>query len=84
MVSIHAPRVGRDGVRVSFVECLGRFNSRAPRGARLEAGEILGIRVLVSIHAPRVGRDEAARMMGRAGRGFNSRAPRGARQYSGC
>jgi len=34
MVSIHAPRVGRDDARFARLGCVRGFNSRAPRGAR--------------------------------------------------
>jgi len=78
IVSIHAPRVGRDYVEPEpvppdmfqftrpawgataaftppFWSC-GRFNSRAPRGARQKGARSKQIKK-VSIHAPRVGRD---------------------------
>jgi len=56
-VSIHAPRVGRDG---SYAASLWRgtcFNSRAPRGARRRPLKVKAYTEHVSIHAPRVGRD---------------------------
>ena len=36
-VSIHAPRAGRDPMRLTVVPADACFNPRAPRGARLEA-----------------------------------------------
>ena len=35
MVSIHAPRVGRDEIKIVLGGKFSRFNPRAPRGARL-------------------------------------------------
>ena len=34
MVSIHAPRAGRDGAKLAQLNWLQGFNPRAPRGAR--------------------------------------------------
>ena len=57
LVSIHAPRVGRDLRLDLIIYLLSCFNSRTPCGARLvlRASEIFSLEV--SIHAPRVGRD---------------------------
>ena len=56
-VSIHAPRVGRDVGRIQNARRHGCFNSRAPRGARLQLNFAPASTALVSIHAPHVGRD---------------------------
>ena len=57
VISIHAPRVGSDGVRCSRRTPSPNFNPRSPGGERLGYGfapcRIWGI----SIHAPRVGSD---------------------------
>ena len=61
VISIHAPRVGRDSHRQS---CGGRhphFNPRAPCGARPRHCYLAQGRRPISIHAPRVGRDGARR-----------------------
>ena len=57
MISIHAPRVGRDGQRDDGDIHSRHFNPRAPCGARHATSydELLG--GSISIHAPRVGRD---------------------------
>ena len=57
VVSIHAPRAGRD--RGGFDEMAGLecFNPRAPRGARPGQWAELFKNRGVSIHAPRAGRD---------------------------
>ncbi len=55
-VSIHAPHVGRDGVKIKGCRLPNSFNPRAPRGARLVGLGLAG-KYLVSIHAPHVGRD---------------------------
>ena len=57
VVSIHAPRVGRDvGDHDAAPGCMS-FNPRAPRGARPNHLSIPEGKEKVSIHAPRVGRD---------------------------
>ena len=62
-VSIHAPRVGRDGTTNGAAITEGGFNPRAPRGARLKPAALLQ-RSKVSIHAPRVGRDQCSASAG--------------------
>jgi len=51
-----------------------RFNSRAPRGARLCAA-VKAAKVKVSIHAPRVGRDITTRAFATALREFQFTRP---------
>ncbi len=80
VVSIHAPRTGRD-VMLPFLCCLRvEFQSTRPaRGATAVArstGHVHG----VSIHAPRTGRDGATEQSARHRERFNPRAPHGARQ----
>ena len=57
IVSIHAPRVGRDAHGREWPCALSSFNPRAPCGARLTGGTRTSTAPTVSIHAPRVGRD---------------------------
>ena len=56
-VSIHAPRVGRDGSRRTAASPPISFNPRAPCGARRGPVKAPVAVDAVSIHAPRVGRD---------------------------
>ena len=56
-ISIHAPRVGRDGCYVSKDGDSNHFNPRAPCGARPRGGADVIATSRISIHAPRVGRD---------------------------
>jgi hypothetical protein len=58
VVSIHAPRVGRDRPHRAPQPRDPCFNPRAPCGARPQAQGRSPRRPVVSIHAPRVGRDE--------------------------
>ena len=53
MVSIHAPRVGRDDKTYSFIKKPHRFNSRAPRGARLNHGKMRRSCARFNSRAPR-------------------------------
>ena len=57
LVSIHAPRAGRDSLLRTIPRNAECFNPRAPCGARPSSTFILGYHKLVSIHAPRAGRD---------------------------
>ena len=56
LISIHAPRVGRDGLHALFVQ-QGRISIHAPRVGRDYGGGAGSKFVQISIHAPRVGRD---------------------------
>ena len=80
-VSIHAPRVGRDGQRTAMRNSWSRFNPRAPCGARLDVLLFGGFLFVVSIHAPRVGRDQAFPIKLYLHGSFNPRAPCGARRH---
>ena len=81
-VSTHAPRTGR-GVfaRPSWQSFVGRFNPRAPYGARHTSWMLLiAVESGVSTHAPRTGRGPPVKSITRPSkRSFNPRAPYGAR-----
>ena len=79
VVSIHAPRVGRDATSSSALMACICFNPRAPCGARLFLGIQKSTAAVVSIHAPRVGRDMPRSARSSATFCFNPRAPCGAR-----
>ena len=55
-ISIHAPRVGRDGL-VGRLDDVHAISIHAPRVGRDQPPRIRGSRPRISIHAPRVGRD---------------------------
>ena len=57
MVSIHAPRAGRDRGVMPCSLTSSSFNPRAPCGARPLTRALGPSRTAVSIHAPRAGRD---------------------------
>jgi len=78
LVSIHAPRAGRDcpiALRLSSSFC---FNPRAPRGARLRMIATTGGPPMFQSTRPARGATRASRTCGAPPR-FNPRAPRGAR-----
>ena len=51
-VSIHVPLAEHDGIICSSWLILNSFNSRAPRGARLQNEDGVLVYLLVSIHVP--------------------------------
>ena len=83
VVSIHAPRVGRDVWSCPCHARRRRFNPRAPCGARLVRDINFAVACGVSIHAPRVGRDPLRSSTPSTMRSFNPRAPCGARRRRG-
>ena len=56
-ISIHSPRVGRDGRRQALSLFYRDFNPLAPCGARQPWDAVLIGVIRISIHSPRVGRD---------------------------
>ena len=84
VVSIHAPRVGRDVWSCPCHARRRRFNPRAPCGARLVRDINFAVACGVSIHAPRVGRDPLRSSTPSTMRSFNPRAPCGARPTPRC
>ena len=79
VVSIHAPRTGRD-VRLVASHGHRLVSIHAPRTGRDHARPALLVRgEHVSIHAPRTGRDILAYVNFASPQGFNPRAPHGAR-----
>ena len=56
-ISIHAPRVGSDGLTVQVSLPPKHFNPRSPCGERLDFYNPLFANIGISIHAPRVGSD---------------------------
>ncbi len=83
VISIHAPREGRDPRKKSRASGKFGFNPRAPRGARQVTPERRRFLLRVSIHAPREGRDPRLSPANAGEAGFNPRAPRGARRPVG-
>ena len=79
MVSIHAPREGCDGTRVSMMYLEVSFNSRTPGGVRPPTIGMLRLDDVVSIHAPREGCDSVQKISPRLLTCFNSRTPGGVR-----
>ena len=57
IVSIHAPRTGRDDWLALLTIRTLSFNPRAPHGARQQVLDQISYILTVSIHAPRTGRD---------------------------
>ena len=83
LVSIHAPRAGRDQLAAGGHAHAYVVSIHAPRAGRdVLRPELSGLVALVSIHAPRAGRDPCpTRASGPSPRCFNPRAPCGARQH---
>ncbi len=83
VISIHAPRVGRDQ-RAADSRKPRHISIHAPRVGRDGAGEQFRRGAGISIHAPRVGRDGAVAPPVLSLEDFNPRAPCGARPSSPC
>ena len=81
-ISIHAPRVGRDGVRLLKEAKRNDFNPRAPCGARLLIVILTCVVVAISIHAPRVGRDDCFQIVFNKWAVISIHAPRVGRDYT--
>ena len=79
VISIHAPRAGRDCPCCAHKCVRGDFNPRAPCGARQGFPLVTCIVRFISIHAPRAGRDRHTITHSRRRKYFNPRAPCGAR-----
>ena len=80
IISIHAPRAGRDTGQQGTQTGEKHFNPRAPCGARLVRPIIRKVALVISIHAPRAGRDASRIALSSSLANFNPRAPCGARQ----
>ena len=78
-VSIHAPRVGGDGLSSYDLPGCIQFQSTPPAWGATAAAEKLLTVINVSLHAPRVGGDADFRHMVRHRPCFNPRPPRGGR-----
>ena len=81
IISIHAPRVGRDEMLIVKNTSILQFQSTRPVWGATRARLMELDAAIISIHAPRVGRD-ATRTMNAGRRSyFNPRAPCGARHF---
>ena len=79
-ISIHSPRMGRDGEDMGGVGSPADFNPLSPHGERPHGSSIGGRPLAISIHSPRMGRDGVCRTYGRKRRNFNPLSPHGERQ----
>ena len=75
-ISIHAPRVGSDGIFLGLASVHPNFYPRSPRGERHTASKELFIKEVISIHAPRVGSDHRLLPHGRRCKTISIHAPR--------
>ena len=75
LVSIHAPREGRDRCGASSPTASGTFQSTRPVKGATHDGSTMQIDVAVSIHAPREGRDSRGTWCCCRRCRFNPRAP---------
>ena len=83
IVSIHAPRAGRDGSLCSRARSQNGFNPRAPRGARLDVSIVCPVGERFQSTRPARGATRKPLDAWPSFRGFNPRAPRGARHGGG-
>ena len=80
IISIHAPRVGRDEHERRRKLRNPRFQSTRPVWGATLSWKYAAISCMISIHAPRVGRDSVVGTRHLDSGNFNPRAPCGARQ----
>ena len=79
-ISIHVPRVGDDGERLTCEVSSSNFNPRPPCGGRPIMLCIVEMQVVISIHVPRVGDDPLVPSIIWICSNFNPRPPRGGRR----
>ena len=79
IISIHAPRVGSDGLLHPRYLLIVNFNPRSPRGERPLLMPSARRPPQISIHAPRVGSDVRTLQNRHQSPDFNPRSPRGER-----
>ena len=56
-ISIHSPRMGRDGILASMAMGGTRFQSTLPAWGETDSGSEIPLYYWISIHSPRMGRD---------------------------
>ena len=78
LISIHAPRAGRD-LAYQKINQEHQISIHAPRAGRDDVNDATAVRNFISIHAPRAGRDQNSVIMWPERLNFNPRAPCGAR-----
>ena len=84
LISIHAPRAGRDHIHIGL-NAGQKISIHAPRAGRdVVAYNAVYFSLSISIHAPRAGRDGRRRRIKPAAAHFNPRAPCGARRCDVC
>ena len=81
VVSIHAPRAGRDGAFDSAIPIAMKFQSTRPARGATDSGSGYDSSFMVSIHAPRAGRDND-RLRRHNGFPVSIHAPRAGRDMS--
>ena len=80
LISIHAPRMGRDPRWSSPVRKSNKFQSTRPAWGATANLRLCRSLLHISIHAPRMGRDIKAGNINLLFKHFNPRAPHGARR----
>ena len=81
MISIHAPRAGRDFHQPTCSSFSAYFNPRAPCGARRVTEGTISKTLAISIHAPRAGRDRGGQKHSK-GIAISIHAPRAGRDQA--
>ena len=76
IISIHAPRMGSDGLYQSHRFRQWHFNPRPPHGERRSLERGVWIDSRISIHAPRMGSDVASSTSAKHGFTISIHAPR--------
>ena len=79
-ISIHSPRMGRDGGWCNSSRHDGQFQSTLPAWGETRGWRRRGIMHHISIHSPRMGRDAAISKPPETGNHFNPLSPHGERR----
>ena len=80
LISIHSPRMGRDGSRPGRPSGRPYFNPLSPHGERREWNQAAYADQKISIHSPRMGRDTLTINLPAGNYHFNPLSPHGERQ----
>ena len=81
-ISIHSPRMGRDGTRIHGSGSSNLFQSTLPAWGETDLDKVPRLEQVISIHSPRMGRDQPSHDGSGMAAHFNPLSPHGERQQT--